>query len=84
MTEVIRINPREAPSYANLGVAYSERGRITEAIKVYESAIGINPNLFEAYVNLGLVYSRHGELDKAIKIYQEGISTLMTNIAVTI
>ena len=45
--------PDSAPAHFNLGLAHTERGRMTEAEKAYRRAVELDPDLVQAWVNLG-------------------------------
>ena len=57
--------PKDAPAYANRGLAYGKKGDYDKAIADYTEAIRLNPNA-EAYSNRGLAYRKKGDYDKAI------------------
>jgi superkiller protein 3 len=46
-------NPDSAPAHFNLGLMYTQRGRMSSAEKAYRRALEIDPGLVEAWVNLG-------------------------------
>jgi hypothetical protein len=56
-------------AYNNLGLAYEDIGRSTEAIENFSQAIRIHPALAEAHTNLGNVYSRLGRQQEAMDAY---------------
>ncbi len=44
-----------------MGVSYSDRGELKEAIPHYKKALTINPNYIEARTNLGNIYFRQNK-----------------------
>jgi Flp pilus assembly protein TadD len=50
----LRINPHDAQSHNNLGVALAEQGRLKEAVAHFTEALRIDPNFQEAKRNLEL------------------------------
>ncbi|MGD0786320.1 MAG: tetratricopeptide repeat protein [Sedimentisphaerales bacterium] len=60
-------------AYNNLGIAYVDLGRWSEAIDNCKQAIKIKPNLAESHVNLGIAYSNLGRWPEAIDAYKQAI-----------
>ena len=65
--DVVRKSPNSSRGYNNLGIAYYEKRRNDEAIRMYEHAIALNPRHLDAYMNLGVSYAVTGRLDSAIE-----------------
>jgi Flp pilus assembly protein TadD len=65
--DVVGKSPNSSRAYNNLGIAYYEKGRNDEAIRMYEHAIALNPRYLDAYMNLGVSYAVTGRLDAAIE-----------------
>lgn len=59
--------------YYNLGVYYSDQGRVDEAIEQFNTAITINPRNAQAYNNLGIAYTKKMMLDEAIAEYKRAL-----------
>jgi|GEM_PF-6526211 len=70
-------NPNSPETWTNLGVFYSERGRIKDAIKTYEQALKYQKGNTRGRVltlnNLGEAYFRDDQLNKAIQAFSESI-----------
>ena len=58
----------------NLGILYSEYGRLDEAIRQYREAITIEPGNARGYYNLGYVYTQKGLPGEAVAAYEKGLS----------
>jgi tetratricopeptide (TPR) repeat protein len=54
-----------AQPHFRLGIIYSERGMIDEAVAEYEAAIRTDPDYPKSYLNLGAVLSEAGRTDEA-------------------
>ena len=67
----ISVTKANAIAHANLGVAYEEQGRVTEAIAECKAALSINPRLPEARNNLGHFLDEAGKPDEALVCYEE-------------
>jgi len=52
ISKAIQIDAKNPECFSNLGLAYHERGLITEAIKQYQRAIVLAPNYENAHYNL--------------------------------
>ena len=66
-SRAIELNPNDAASYNNRGLAYKEKGEHDCAIEDYTKAIELNPKFAEAYVNRGNAYRETGELNRALE-----------------
>ncbi len=69
----IRLNPKLATAYHNLGEMLVGQKRWDEAIANYRQAIAIDPNSFESYHSLGKTWAERGELDRAIACYNKSL-----------
>jgi tetratricopeptide (TPR) repeat protein len=67
----MRLQPKQAEPYLELGEIYHERKRFTAARDLYEEAIDADPKLVHAYYNLGHVELAAGDARKALKLYQK-------------
>jgi Flp pilus assembly protein TadD len=70
------INPRDPMSHSNLGAYLQERGRLTEAIGEYNTAIRLTSDrglLAANYANLGLAYREIGEEAKARENFDQAL-----------
>ncbi|MEG3953923.1 tetratricopeptide repeat protein [Microcoleus sp. herbarium2] len=72
-SRAIKLNPKLATAYHNLGEMLVGEKRWDEAIANYRQAIAINPNFFESYHSLGKTWAERGELDRAIACYRKSL-----------
>jgi tetratricopeptide (TPR) repeat protein len=63
--QAIKINPRSADAYANLGVALSQEGKTKEAMDSWQSALEINPG--QVYVQNNLAWLLATTPDAALR-----------------
>jgi tetratricopeptide (TPR) repeat protein len=61
----VRLDPKMAGAYLQLGILRYEAHKYTEAIRLYEQAIKIQPDLGEAHYRLGQALARAGEKSRA-------------------
>ncbi|MGD0229189.1 MAG: tetratricopeptide repeat protein [Syntrophorhabdales bacterium] len=71
--EPVRINPEDATTHYNTGVALYNKGLTDEAIQAYREALRINPANANAYTNLGVALYNKGLTDEAIQAYREAL-----------
>jgi tetratricopeptide (TPR) repeat protein/O-antigen ligase len=70
LNESLRLDPRIAQTYFNLGQTYALQKNFTAAIAAYQKYIALVPqasNLWEAHMNIGLVYKQTGNMPAAIR-----------------
>ena len=79
-SHAIELNPNNASTYNNRGIAYGEKGDYDRAIGDHNTAIKLNPNLAEPYTNRGAAYDKKGDYDRAIGDYNTAIK-LNPNLA---
>ncbi len=72
--EAIRLDPRFAKAYNNLGSVLGRQGRTAEAILEISKALELAPNLPEAHNNLGIVLAIRGESEQAMRQFEQGLS----------
>ncbi|MGE5303972.1 MAG: tetratricopeptide repeat protein [Alphaproteobacteria bacterium] len=69
-SDVARKSPRIARPHTNLGIAYQEAGRLSEAIREFRIALTIDPNYTEAHQSLAVAYDAAGFPDEALREMQ--------------
>ncbi len=67
--KVLKINPRYALAWNNMGVNYEVSGEHKKAIECYQKAVEINPDDAVAWYNMEVNYERLGETSKAAESY---------------
>ncbi|MEG4027521.1 MULTISPECIES: tetratricopeptide repeat protein [unclassified Microcoleus] len=72
-SRAIKLNPKLAIAYHNLGEMLVGQKRWEEAIANYRQAIAINPNSFESYHSLGKTWAERGEFDRASACYNKSL-----------
>ena len=72
-SRAIELNPNNANTHHNRGVAYCSKGNYDGAIADFDIAIELNPNDAYAYSNRGTAYTNKRELAKAIVDYTKAI-----------
>ncbi|MDQ2777002.1 MAG: tetratricopeptide repeat protein [Acidobacteriota bacterium] len=63
--EILKIDPRLAPAYNNLGALYFKKGEFQNAAEVLERGLKIDPGMSSAAALVGLSLSQMGEYRKA-------------------
>lgn len=62
----LKLAPKSAEAYSNLGVLYARQSRFEDAIKAYSKALEFNPGLTPILLNLGIAYYRAENFPAAI------------------
>lgn len=74
LQDAIRLDPKLAPAYQQLGIFYSDRKDFPKAISAFRQAIAVDPQMEEAHFRLAQVYRQTGDREDAEKetlIYQQ-------------
>ncbi len=74
LENAVRLDPKLAPAFLQLGVLYEEQAELPKAIPAYQKAIAADPQLAEAHYRLAHAYRRTGDQSKAaeeIKLYDQ-------------
>jgi len=58
-SRAIKINKKDASSYYNRGISYTQKAELDKAIDDFTRAIEINPNFTTAYVNRGIAHVKN-------------------------
>jgi tetratricopeptide (TPR) repeat protein len=64
------LDPKLGEAYVQVGILYSARGAVDQAIQAYQKAIAVAPDLSEAHYRLSQAYKRIGEEAKAHREFQ--------------
>jgi tetratricopeptide (TPR) repeat protein len=67
----VRINPKYASAWYNLGTDYGRLKRYDDSVEALRQAVRINPKYASAWYNLGLSYYFSGNRPAALDIVQE-------------
>jgi tetratricopeptide (TPR) repeat protein len=73
LEKAIQSDPMLGLAYLQLGILYSERKSLSNAVAAYQRAIGATPELEEAHYRLAQAYRQQGETSKAqaeLQIYE--------------
>ena len=73
-TTAVRLDPKLATGYLQLGILSSDRKDFSQAISDYQKAIEANPRLEEAHYRLAQAYRRTGDKSKAqqeLQLYEQ-------------
>jgi tetratricopeptide (TPR) repeat protein len=65
LEKAVHLDPKLGPAYLQLGVLYSERKDLSNAISAYQQAIKATPRLEEAHYRLAQAYRQAGETARA-------------------
>jgi protein O-mannosyl-transferase len=71
--DTVARNPGAYMAHNNLGVVFSQAGKIQDAVREFEQARRLKPDDAQAYVNLGGVSLRTGKLQEAIGYYEQAL-----------
>jgi tetratricopeptide (TPR) repeat protein len=77
---VIKIDPKDATDYNNLGNVLSAEGKLEEAIAAYRQAIEIDPKDANPYIGMGNVLTEQRKLKEAIAAYRQAIKINPKNV----
>jgi tetratricopeptide (TPR) repeat protein len=69
----LRLNPNSWLAQYNLGLVFTQQGRMDEAISQYQKALQIKPDYADAHNNLGNVLLQMGRVDEAILHFQKAL-----------
>jgi pentatricopeptide repeat protein len=68
--KMVRLDPKKAPVYANLGYAYRLKGNNDKAIEFYKLSLRYDPEDDMVYVNLGEAYEKKEMYSEALHAYR--------------
>jgi len=67
----LELEPADATTHYNDGVALQMRNRRGEALRAYQRALVLDPALYAADFNIGVIFREKGLTDAAIKAFEE-------------
>jgi tetratricopeptide (TPR) repeat protein len=68
-----RMSPGVAKAHDDLGVAYTRKGQLDQAIAAHQQAIALDPEGAVAHTHLGIALSLRGQGQQAIAAHQQAI-----------
>lgn len=71
---LIAANPHDPSPLYNLGMVYSDHGRLAEAKELLHKAASLDPRDAHIVVALGVVHARNDDLKSAIKTLEQAVS----------
>lgn len=74
VSELVRLNPKEAGFWADYGDVLSALGQHTEALKAYERSIEIDPSMEASHEGFAQVLAKSGDLARAESEYRATLS----------
>jgi len=69
----LAIEPKDAETHNDLGVAYAKTGRWDNAIAAFRQAIRVQPSYAPAHYDLGVACAKPRQFEAAIRSYEEAI-----------
>lgn len=82
--KAVKINPKHASAYNNLGISFKEKKDLANAFKSYEKAIEVKPDYDLAYKNIGNAHLENGDIKAASKYFKKAIDINPKNIGALI
>ena len=74
MNKALTVNPKDADTLNNLGIAYTEIDSLEKAVEVFQKAVAINPEFSDCYYNLGVVQDKLHSYDDAIDSFEKAFA----------
>jgi len=71
--EMLKSDPENALSWANLGAVEQQAGNIDEAIACFSKSVRFNPQISQTWSALGLLHSNKGDTYLAISMFTRAI-----------
>lgn len=65
LEKAVRLDPKLAAAYFQLGILFSERQELSNAIQSYQKAIEVDPTMEQAHYRLAGAYRQAGQSEKA-------------------
>jgi serine/threonine protein kinase/tetratricopeptide (TPR) repeat protein len=69
--EIVRLTPKDAHAYVDLGRAYEKNGEPDKAIANYVQATNLDPQNALAYLRVGVLYGRNQDVPSALAAFQK-------------
>lgn len=69
LLQALRLDPRHAQTYNNLGRLYYRQGRIPEALSYFKKTLRLDPTVWEAHYNMANCYAQQNNMEQAALHY---------------
>ena len=73
-SHALKVTSRNYVAHVNLGLTLARRGRIKEAVRHFEFAIGVKPDMAQPHFNLGDCLMKQGRMKEAIYQYARALA----------
>ncbi|MHB8069150.1 MAG: tetratricopeptide repeat protein [Desulfobaccales bacterium] len=80
-THAIDLNPDNYMAYHHLGMDLVNRGKLDQAIAMYQKTLALAPAYPSAYNNLAIAYARQGKFKEAVPLFKEAIRLTPGNVS---
>ena len=74
LVKSLEINPNQAATFFNLGVAHTRKKQFKRALASYDRAIAIRPNFVHAYLNRGEILEKFNRPGQALACYERALA----------
>ncbi|MBV8730950.1 MAG: tetratricopeptide repeat protein [Acidobacteriia bacterium] len=72
--QLLAIHPNSAPLYSHLGIVYSQRGDLPDAIANFQHAVSLSPRRFTSMALLARTLNQAGRTQEAIQAYRAALA----------
>ena len=79
LKKVLEKEPSNVEGHYYLGLAYYDKGMVSEAIGEFSKTLELDKNYINAYFYLGAIHTDQGDIDKAIEIFKMVLQVNATN-----
>ena len=84
LNHVLKINPNHVPSLHEIGLAFSELGKIEEAIASFAKVMFIDPNHHFAKFEMTDLLSQISDMPDALEVYDRLLETIPDNVDILV
>jgi predicted TPR repeat methyltransferase len=79
--KALEIEPNDAETYNNLGVAFKDKSDLNEAISCFQKALRLKPGYVAATINIGMALQEKGAAEEAIAVFRHVIALDPENVS---
>ena len=72
---ILKLNPKLAPVFHNLGILFFEQGKFREASQAFAAGLQQDPTMSGSLVPLGISYYQMGQLGKAREVLRRPLAS---------